>query len=120
MHDLGLALRSLRRNPVLTVLMIVAIAAGIGASMVTITQYHSRAGHPIWWKADKLYAVMLDNRDEDRNNAFAAFAKHPEYPPFQVTYQDAKAIYKSNIPTRAVMMFRSAQLIAPMSREDKP
>jgi putative ABC transport system permease protein len=120
MHDLRLALHSLRRNPILTALMVIAIGAGIAASMVTITMYHGRAGHPIWWKADRLFAVTLDNRDEDKNNRFTAFQKHPEYPPFQVTYQDAKAIYKSNIPTHAVMMFRSGQVIAPRNVGDKP
>jgi len=63
MHDLTLAVQSMRRHPVLSALMVLAIAAGIAASMITITVYHGRAGHPIWWKADKLYAVMLDTRD---------------------------------------------------------
>jgi len=120
MHDLRLALHSLRRNPILTALMVIAIAAGIAASMVTITVYHGRAGHPIWWKADKLYAVTMDNRDEDKNNRFASFQRHPEYPPFQVTYQDAEAIYKSDIPTRAAKMVRSTQVIAPLKPGDKP
>jgi putative ABC transport system permease protein len=120
MHDLRLALHSLRRNPILTALLVIAIAAGIAASMVTITVYHGRAGHPIWWKADKLFAVTLDNRDEDKNNRFANLARHPEYPPLQVTYQDAEAIYRSDIPTRAVKTFRSTQVIAPLRVSDKP
>ena len=120
MHDLRLALHSLRRNPILTALMVIAIAAGIAASMITITVYHGRAGHPIWWKADKLFAVTMDNRDEDKNNRFASFQRHPEYPPFQVTYLDAEVIYKSDIPTRAVKMVRSTQVIAPLKVGDKP
>ena len=120
MHDLRLALHSLRRNPILTALMVIAIAAGIAASMITITVYHGRAGHPIWWKADKLFAVTMDNRDEDKNNRFASFQRHPEYPPFQVTYLDAEVIYKSDIPTRSVKMVRSTQVIAPLKVGDKP
>jgi putative ABC transport system permease protein len=120
MHDLHLALRSLRRNPVLSALMVVAIAAGIAASMITITVYHGRAGHPIWWKADKLYAVTMDARDEDSNNAFSRLNRHPEYPPFQLTYQDAKAIYRSDIPVRSVMMYRSSRVIAPERAGEKP
>jgi putative ABC transport system permease protein len=99
---------------------VIAIAAGIAASMIMITVYHGRAGHPIWWKADKLYAVTMDTRDEDKNNAFAGLVRHPEYPPFQVTYKDAKAIYRSDIPTRAVYMFRSSRVIAPQRAGDKP
>ena len=120
MHDLSLALQSMRRHPVLSALMVLAIAAGIAASMITITVYHGRAGHPIWWKADKLYAVTLDTRDPDTNNAFSRLQRHPEYPPFQVTYQDAKALYRSDIPTRSVMMFRSNRVITPERKSEKP
>jgi putative ABC transport system permease protein len=120
MHDLMLALRSLRRNPVLSALMVLAIASGIAASMITITLYHGRAGHPIWWKADKLYAVTLDTRDEDKNNAFTQLNRHPEYPPVQLTYQDARAIYRSNIPVRSVMMFRTASVVNPERAGQKP
>lgn len=120
MHDLRLAWLSLKRNPVLSALMVIAIAAGIAASMISITVYHGRAGHPIWWKADKLYAVALDNRDPDDGNAFARFSRHPEYPPLQVTYQDAKALYRSGIPTRSVMMFRSGRVITPERKGEKP
>lgn len=120
MHDLSLAMQSMRRNPVLSILMVLAIAAGIAASMITITVYHGRAGHPIWWKADKLYAVTLDTRDLDGNNAFSRLARNPEYPPFQVTYQDAKALYRSDIPTRSVMMFRSNRVITPERKGERP
>jgi len=120
MHDVGLAFRSIRRNPVLSALMVVAIGSGIAASLVTMTIYHGRAGHPIPWKADRLYAVTMDTRDEDRNNAFSNLVRNPEYPPFQVTFRDAKAIYESDIPTRAVMMFRSGRTVAPLRPGDKP
>ena len=120
MHDLMLALQSMRRHPVLSALMVLAIAAGIAASMITITVYHGRAGHPIWWKADQLYAVTLDTRDPDSNNAFSKLARHPEYPPFQLTYQDAKALYRSDIPVRSVMMFRSNRVITPERKGEKP
>ena len=42
-----LALRSFRRNKVLTALMIVAIALGIGASMTTLTVFYVLSGDPV-------------------------------------------------------------------------
>ncbi|MGH8218399.1 MAG: ABC transporter permease [Steroidobacteraceae bacterium] len=111
LHDLRLALRSLVRTPGLTALTAGAIACGIGAAMVALTLYHARAGHPIWWKADQLFAVTLDNRDADHSDD--RFAAHPEYPPFLMTYRDAKALYQSNIPTRSVRMFRSMRVVEP-------
>jgi len=117
-HDLRLALRSFRRNPILTVLMVTAIAAGIGAAMVTITLYHARAGHPIWWKEDRLFAVSLDNRGNDHKGE--ELMRHPEYPPDQVTFRDAQALYRSNIPQHAVMMYRSWRVVDPGRTGIKP
>jgi putative ABC transport system permease protein len=117
LHDLQLAFRSLRRNPVLSALMIAAIAVGIGASMIAITLYHARAGHPIPWKNDKLFAVTLDTRDEQPPQSFE---RHPEYPPFQLTYRDARALYPSKIPVHALMMYRSGQVLSPENKNIKP
>ena len=46
-YYLDLALRSLKRNPVLTGLMVLAIALGIGASMTTLTVLHVLSGDPL-------------------------------------------------------------------------
>ena len=57
-----LALRSFRRNKVLTALMVIAIALGIGASMTTLTVFHVLSGDPIPQKSDRLFNVQLDPR----------------------------------------------------------
>jgi len=113
LHDLRLALRSMWRTPVLTALTAGAIACGIAATMVALTLYHARAGNPIWWKSDQLFAVTLDNRGPPGPGE--QFQRHPEYPPFLVTYRDAKALYQSSIPTRSVRMFKSRTIIEPGS-----
>jgi putative ABC transport system permease protein len=109
-HDLTLALRSLARTPVLSGLMILTIAVGIGAAMIATTLYHARGGHPIPWKQDTLYAVTMDPRD---NTPAQPFQRHPEYPPFLLTYRDAMALYASKIPVRSVMMYRSGRSLTP-------
>jgi putative ABC transport system permease protein len=118
LHDLRLALLSFRRNPILTALTVGAIAAGIGAAMITVTLYHARGGHPIWWKEQRLFAVTLDARSTDPQAT--RFERHPEYPPFQVTYRDAQALYRSDIPQRAVRMFRSLRVVDPGRKDLKP
>jgi putative ABC transport system permease protein len=117
-HDVLLAARSLRRNPILTALIVSAIAAGIGAAMISITLYHARAGHPIWWKEDRLFAVTLDNRGSDHKGE--ELMRHPEYPPNQVTYRDAQALYRSDIPQHSVMMYRTARVVDPGRPGVKP
>lgn len=109
-HDLRLAWHNLRRNPVLCVLMMVTIAMGIAASVTALTLYHARTGHPIPWKKDTLYAVTLDTRASEPP---AYPVRHPEYPPFQLTYQDAKALFASNIPVHTVMMYRAGRTLTP-------
>jgi len=118
LHDLHLALRSMLRTPSLTALTAGAIACGIAAAMVTLTLYHARAGHPIWWKENQLFAVTLDNRGTDHQGE--QLARHPEYPPFLITYRDAQALYRSDIPTRSVMMFRSTRVVQPERAGLKP
>ena len=56
----NLAVRSFRRNKALTVLMVLAIALGIGASMTTLTVFHVLSGDPIPDKSDQLFYVQLD------------------------------------------------------------
>jgi putative ABC transport system permease protein len=60
-HYFHLALRSFKRNRVLTALMVLAIALGIGAAMTTLTTFHVLSGDPIPQKSDKLFYVRLDS-----------------------------------------------------------
>ena len=60
-YYLKLALRSLKRNVVLTVLMVTAIGVGIGASMTTVTIFRAMDGDPIPGKSGQLFAPQIDN-----------------------------------------------------------
>ncbi|MBX5460067.1 MAG: ABC transporter permease [Steroidobacteraceae bacterium] len=119
LHDTRLALRSLKRNPILSLLMIVTIAVGIAASMIAMTVYSARAGHPIPWKEDKLFAVTMDTRDEGPPPPGLPLRNY-EYPPFTLGYQDAMAVYRSDIPRRSVVMYRTGQLVMPERANIKP
>ena len=46
-YYLRLALRALRNSPVLTALMVLALAVGIGASMTMLTVLHVLSGDPL-------------------------------------------------------------------------
>lgn len=113
-YYLQLGLRSLRRNPVLTSLMVVGIALGIAASMTTLTVMHLMGSDPIPWKSDKLFAVQLDNWAEDA----------PYYddgrPPDQVTYRDASALMEAGKADFQTAMFKLSQPIQPENPELKP
>lgn len=59
-YYLDLALRSLKRNKVLTALMIVAIAVGIGASMTTLTVMHLLSGDPLPGRSQYMFYPQVD------------------------------------------------------------
>ena len=59
-YYLDLALRSLRRNRVLTALMVLAIAVGIGASMTTLTVMHLLSGDPLPGRSGQIFYPQVD------------------------------------------------------------
>jgi putative ABC transport system permease protein len=99
-YNMRLTIKSFKRTPGLTALMVGAIALGIAACVVTMTVYHARSGNPIWWKNERLYAVTMDNWSP--NTPFDP--AYPQLPPPQLTYRDAQHIAASGIPLRHVIM----------------
>ncbi len=115
-YYLQLAFRNLRRNPGLTALMIGAVALGIAVCVMTLTLYRARAGNPIWWKNDVLYAVTMDFWDPQEAN----YEDKPWLPPPQLTYRDAMAVYGSDIPKHKVLMHKSIGIISVDGQQVKP
>lgn len=83
-YYIKLALKSVKRNPILSLLMIIAIALGIGASMTTITINYLMSADPIPHKSHQLFHIQVDNWDP--NNAFN---DDEDYLPNQLTWTDA-------------------------------
>ena len=115
-YYLRLALKSFRRNPGLTALMLGAIALGIAVCIMTMTVYHAMSGNPIWWKSDRLYAVTMDNWDPSRPHDL----QHPDLPPQQLTYKDAVYLLGSNIPERKVVMYARQSVLTGGAAQRKP
>ncbi len=59
-YYLRLGLKSLRRAPVLTALIVLILAVGIGASMTSLTMLLVMAGDPIPHKSDRLFVPQID------------------------------------------------------------
>jgi putative ABC transport system permease protein len=62
----NLALRSLRRNPVLTGLMVIAIAVGVGTSLTSLSVSRAIAGDPIPERSHQLFMVQIDSWGPDK------------------------------------------------------
>lgn len=59
-YYLDLALRSFKRNRVLTALMVLALGLGIGASITTLTVLKLLSGDPLPQKSARVFAPQLD------------------------------------------------------------
>lgn len=115
-YDLRLAWHSIRRNPGLSALMVLAIALGIAVCTVTFTVYHAMATNPIPHKSDQLYAVTLDTWNPDRPYE----EDKPEETPTLTTYRDAIAVYDADVAKRTLVMYKSGALLIPERAGIKP
>ncbi|MGB8716360.1 MAG: ABC transporter permease [Rhodanobacteraceae bacterium] len=96
-YYLNLALRSLKRNRVLTGLMVLAIALGIGAAMTTLTVLHVLSGDPLPDKSAHLYYPQIDPQDMDGYQP-------DQEPPAQVSWIDGMNLLKAGRADRQALM----------------
>ncbi|MEB1530172.1 ABC transporter permease [Xanthomonas sp. WHRI 7945] len=108
-----LALRSFRRNKILTALMVLAIALGIGASMTTLTVFYVLSGDPIPHKSDRLFYVQVDALPK------AGFQPGEE-PDFQNTRYDAEALLREKRAKRQALMTGGSVAVEPLKSGLKP
>ena len=106
-YYLKLGVLSIRANWALSLLMVAAIAIGIGACMTIVTVRHVMSDNPIEHKNDQLFHVQLDNWNP--NDPY----EDPNEPPEQVTYLDATALLEAGRAHRQVISFKSDRVVQP-------
>jgi putative ABC transport system permease protein len=101
LYNAWIALRSLRRHPALSVLMLVAIALGTGVATTFSAVRHAFARDPIPQKSQLLRYVRMDSWDP-----LAAYPGDRPGPPPQLTYPDAMGLLRGTIPVRQSAMMK--------------
>jgi putative ABC transport system permease protein len=114
-YYLRLALKSIKRNPILSALMVTAIALGIGASMTTITVNYLMSADPIPEKSGQLYYVQVDSWDPN-----SPFDDESNDPPNQLTWTDANNFMTANKAMRQTAMAKSGGIIEPKGDDALP
>nr|WP_255703494.1 ABC transporter permease [Lysobacter sp. GX 14042] len=109
-YYLNLALRSFRRNKVLTALMVLTIAVGIGATMTTLSVYFVLSGDPIPHKSGQLFHPRMDPLPE-RENPDAGVEL-----PDQLTRFDAEALLEHKRGDRQALMAGGSVTVLPSDR----
>ena len=113
-YYMKLAAISIRRNIILTGLMILAIGLGIGACMTTITVNYVMSSDPIPQKSHQLHYVQVDNWDP--NNP----ANSDGSPPDQITYLEATNFMRDKKAFRQTAIASSSGVINPPGDDTKP
>ncbi|MEP6899117.1 MAG: ABC transporter permease, partial [Rhodanobacter sp.] len=112
-HYLQLGLYSLRRNPVLTLLMVMSIGMGVAASMTTWAVFRAVSGNPLPDKSSQLFVPQLDNwgpNDIVKNGQ----------PPNAITYRDSTAWMQARIAPRQTALYPVRYALTPEHPGSEP
>lgn len=114
-YYLDLAWRSLKRSPVLTCLMVLAIGLGIGASMTMITVLHVMTGDPLPGRSAHLYYPHL-------NPLPLKYIPPPLVgdPTNNLTWPDAMALLHAHKAVRQAAMAGGTLLVWPRGTDLQP
>ncbi|WP_028079672.1 ABC transporter permease [Solimonas soli] len=105
-YYLWLAARSLKKNPALTALMVIAIGLGIGASITTLTVLRVLSGDPLPDRSARLFVPQVEPHSMDDYQP-------GEEPPTQLTYPDGVNLLKVRRADRQALMAGGSAVVQP-------
>jgi putative ABC transport system permease protein len=106
-----LGVRSLRRNPALTALMVLTLAIGVAASVATLTILHVMSGDPIPHKSDRLFVPLVDNGSIDN------YKPGDKINDNQLSYRDATNIFNSKAGERRTIIYGISLAVEPARKD---
>ncbi|CAM5245085.1 ABC transporter permease [Rhodanobacter lindaniclasticus] len=112
-YYLELAIRSLKRSPGLTLLMVLAIGFGVAASMTSWSVFRAVSGDPIPWKSSQLFVPQID--------MWGPQGRSPDgEPPDAMDYTDAVALMRDHRAKRQSAMYQISPSIVPADASKHP
>lgn len=114
-YYIDMAIRSLKRSPILTALMVLAIGLGIGASMTMITVLHVMTSDPLPGRSAVLYVPHLDPLPLDHRHR----GDGPD-PTDNLTWPDAMALLGAHRARRQAAMAGGSLLLRPARADLRP
>ncbi|MFC5579503.1 ABC transporter permease [Rhodanobacter terrae] len=112
-YYLELALRSLKRSPGLTALMVLAIGFGVAASMTSWSVFRAVSGDPIPWKSSQLFVPQIDN--------WGPNGRSPDgEPPNAMDYTDATALMREHRAKLQSALYQISPSIVPADAGKHP
>lgn len=116
LHNIWIAWKSLKRSPVLSVLIVLCIGIGIAFATTFAAVRHAFTRHPLPTQEGRLHYVRLDNWDPRQpypgNEANAL--------PPQISFRDATELHRAAIPVRRTASFRTRAFVFPDASVSRP
>ena len=109
-----LGVRSLRRNPALTALMVLTLAVGVAASVSTLTILHMMSSDPIPQKSSRLFVPLIDNGPVEGYTP----GEDPE--DIQISYKDALNLLKGGQGVRRTALYGVSAPVQPPRADIQP
>ena len=110
LYYIRLSLLSYRRNPILSSLMVLAIAIGISAYMVIYTLNYVMGGNPIPHKSDQLFHVQLEAGNPNTQTPADS----------QLTWLDATALTNADNAYRQTASSKFSAVLEPQGEDARP
>ncbi len=111
-YYLELALRSLKRSPGLTALMVLTMGFGVAASMTTYAVFRAVSGNPIPDKSSQLFKPQIDNWGPASGDKGA--------PPNAMDYTDAMALIRDRAAPLQTVLYPVNLSIVPGQASSQP
>lgn len=118
-YNTRVAIKSLRRHPLLAAVIVAGIALGIWASTTFTTVRHMFARDPLPGRSSRIFYVRMDNWDPARPYPSGEGSKALPVPP-QVTYRDSMELMRSKIPVRQTADFITNLVVFPDRKVSRP
>lgn len=115
-YYLDLALRSFKRNKMITALMILTIGFGVAASMTTWSVFRAVSGDPIPWKSSQLFVPQIDNWGPAGRVPGSTADQLPD----AMDYTDAVALMRAHRAKYQAAMYQIAVSVVPQRPGEFP
>ncbi|MGI2258976.1 ABC transporter permease [Shewanella sp. GXUN23E] len=109
-HYLDLAWRSIRKTPMMSLLMVLAISIGIGITIMTLNVHQVMSSNPAGERSDQLYSVNLWSQGPDTWNEFVV----------NLTYPDAMNLRQSEVAGRKAAMIATGLALTSSNPDIEP
>lgn len=112
-YYLKLGAVNLKRNPIITLLMVITLAVGVSAAMTTLTILRAMSGDPIPHKSDRLFYAQIDSGPVGRESDNGE-------PDAQMSFTDAMNLWRAKKAPMQTPLIGTSGTVSPDRKDLTP